>query len=190
MITLLDLSTFTGKLICMKYIIPILLLLISCSSKKINSKISHTEVLAADSVKLPIISLTSYGKQISKTQNDTVYCNTNTLLKVSRNIDNLNKTEISEFLSTFHTDCSTNVEFSEWSNELLFQIFNLHTKEVIDLITKKNNFETEVILSALKTPISDEVMPLHLIIKIQKMHDNKQTTKKILQALQVAAGKY
>ena len=174
----------------MKYTIPILLLLISCSSKKLDSKIGYTEVVSTDSVKSPIVSLKPEEKQISETQNDTIYCNTNTLLKVSRNIKNLNKTDISEFLSTFHKGCNTYVEFSEWSNELLFQIFNLHTKEVIDLITKTDNFETEVILSALKSPTNDKIMPQSLINKIQKMHYDKQTIKEIITALQVAADKY
>ncbi len=171
----------------MKYLVPILLILASFSNKKSNKEIIKSNISTNDT-----------SEQFNKVEKlqpkiiqlDTNYCNTNILLKTHNNINDLTIAEISKFLSTFHKDCNTNVEFSEWSNELLYKTFQAHTKEVMSLITKKHNYEKEAILSALKSPINDTIKPQSLIEKIQKFDSNNQFTKEIITALQIAANKY
>ncbi len=173
----------------MKYFIPMLLLLVSCSSKR-----SKKEIIALGTSLNDTSELRPFNKgqkqQSKAIKLDSNYCNTSVLVKTHNNINDLTVADISKFLSTFHKDCNTNVEFSEWSNELLYQIFDTYTKEVTSLIAKENNYEKEAILSALKSPINDTIMPQSLIEKIQKFDSNNQVTKEIVIALQIAANKY
>ncbi len=80
-------------------------------------------------------------------------CNTEKLIDLSENINDLNLRIVKEFICTFDTVCNTNIEFSEWSNELLFKLvekdINLMNKVLHDL---GYNY-VKLICRELETPI-------------------------------------
>jgi len=49
-------------------------------------------------------------------------CDTDKLIELSENLDNLNYETVKNFICTFDLTCKNNIEFSEWSNELLFKL--------------------------------------------------------------------
>ena len=80
-------------------------------------------------------------------------CNTEKLIDLSENINDLNLRIVKEYICTFDTVCNTNIEFSEWSNELLFKLvekdINLMNKVLHDL---GYNY-VKLICRELETPI-------------------------------------
>src|SRR5690606_30369658 len=53
---------------------------------------------------------------------DSTKCDLNIVLEVSENQDNLDLKLVSRFLRTLNGECTNNVEFSEFSNEMLFVV--------------------------------------------------------------------
>src|SRR5687768_7465593 len=83
--------------------------------------------------------LTSFGQDIKR-------CDIAVLGQIDRNIENLKEKEIKDFLLTFDTSCNNNVEYSEFSNELLFKILDKHTLTILTVLeSKEKNLKTDKI---------------------------------------------
>jgi len=61
---------------------------------------------------------------IKKEEVGSIKCSSDALLEVSENLSNLNKSHIDLLLRTFSVECQNNAEYSQWSNELLFEVIN------------------------------------------------------------------
>lgn len=96
-------------------------------------------------------------------------CNINILVEISQNIGNPSKTLIEEFLSTFDPTCQSNVEYTEFSNELLFKVLDTATKETIEILSKNKTLDKTTIFSNLESPIDDSIDVAHLIEKIDNV---------------------
>ncbi|WKV14033.1 hypothetical protein [Marivirga harenae] len=87
-------------------------------------------------------------------------CNVKVILYVHQNIDSLTKGTIDMFLTVFSEECDNHVEFSEFSQEMIFEVFSKYPKDVAELITK-NNYDLNAITSELCCPLLDpEVKPI------------------------------
>jgi hypothetical protein len=71
-------------------------------------------------------------------------------------------------LKTFGNECKGNVEYTEFSNEVLFKVINKKTEIFIDVFNKNiESLETEVILKELESPLLDQADLNQIISKIQ-----------------------
>ncbi len=62
-------------------------------------------------------------KAFKQVEQDTIYwCNIDYLVSLKKTIDNASYDTIKDFLFTFDDSCSNNVEYSQFSNELLFEV--------------------------------------------------------------------
>lgn len=115
-------------------------------------------------------------------------CNTEKLLDFSENIENLNYEIVKSFICTFDSTCSTNIEFSEWSNELLFKLIekdiNLMNKVLYDLGYKY----VKLICKELETPII-EVDYLRIYDVLKNSHGPKDMIVEEKNAIITAAEK-
>ena len=96
-------------------------------------------------------------------------CDIEKLLDLSENLENLNYETVKNFICTFDSTCINNIEFSEWSNELLFKLLekdiNLLNKVLHDL---GFNY-VKLIGKELETPIIDfDLNNIYLLIKNSK----------------------
>ncbi|MBX2964615.1 MAG: hypothetical protein KF845_00615 [Cyclobacteriaceae bacterium] len=95
--------------------------------------------------------------------------------------------EISNFLLTFGQECRNNVEYSEWSNELLFSLLDKQTELTVRTIEKEEkNIELEEIFFVLKNPIHDGIDIKNLIGKVNKVKFNTRVKKEIIDRLKTA----
>ena len=114
---------------------------------------------------------------------DTLKCNTKVLLKVFQNKKSLDIKTIQDFLMAFGSKCKNNAEFIEWSNELLFDILKLYPAQIVDLLDKNQEIESDVILDELRNPIHDLVdIPL-IINAIENNKSDSELKKKLITAL-------
>lgn len=117
-------------------------------------------------------------------------CDEAVLRAVSTNIGHLTKKQITAFLLTFGSECRTNVEYSEWSNELLFQILNTQTKLLLSTIESENpKVAMEEILEDLSNPTHDITNLNELISKIETFKIQKDIKHKIIESLRAANSK-
>lgn len=129
---------------------------------------------------LTLSTLTIYGQQTKK-------CDEANFHSISENIGKLTQKEIADFLLTFGHECRSNVEFSEWSNELLFKILDKQTELTLKTIEKEEKrIEKVIILEDLEEPISYTPDFKKLITKIEGIKINDSLKKEIIERLKTA----
>jgi hypothetical protein len=82
-------------------------------------------------------------------------CDEQKVLAVSQNMDGLNYQLIYDFLCTFDESCSRNVEYSEFSNEVLYKVLAKHPKAIVELISDGSKLNSEYIYKQISSPLLD-----------------------------------
>jgi hypothetical protein len=112
------------------------------------------------------------------------------LVPVAENLGKVKQEEIRDFLMTFGEKCKNNVEFSEWSNELLFDLLDRQTELTVRTIEKEENrIEKSAILNVLSSPLLDRVNVKQLREKIERLSIKRILKQEITEALKKAEGK-
>jgi len=86
---------------------------------------------------------------------DTIKCNILVIRQTEEKLKMLKPSEIRLFLSTFSKDCSNNIEYSEYSNKVLFKVLELYPTELIESISSNKEIDIDYILSEISTPLLD-----------------------------------
>lgn len=106
---------------------------------------------------------------------DSLKCNIDIIVQLNKSLENPNISDLLNFLFTFDETCDSNVEYSEFSNEVLFMVVEKHPKLVIDLILN-NDVRVDLILKELRSPVSDkynEADVKQLIERLEDIEENK-----------------
>ncbi len=127
---------------------------------------------------------------LNKAEPDTFKCNIKVLLNVSQNKDSLEAETLNQFLMTFGAECNTNVEFSEWSNELLFDVIQRYPVRIVQILTENQELEEDVILYELRNPVHDGIDIEQTIRIVKKALPKNSMMGKIIDALKTAELKY
>jgi hypothetical protein len=124
---------------------------------------------------------------ITSSAQDVKKCDIVFLGLIDRNIENLKKEEIEDFLLTFHASCSINVEYSEFSNELLFKILDKYTLTILTILESTGKkFKTDIILNELSSPVNDSFNIEELISKVDNTEINKEFKEQVIAKLNEA----
>ena len=121
-------------------------------------------------------SLSCFSQTINN--NSEYFCDIEILREVKDSLKNNTEINYSIFFSTFDISCKQNVEFSEWSNELLFEVLYFNPEKFIINLSNKQS-KINLILSELYTPVADHVFD-NLIAKIEKLNFLKNSKESIL----------
>jgi len=104
-------------------------------------------------------------------------CSVEAVSIAQERLASLNKEDFLCFIGTFDPTCSTNVEYSEFSNEVLFNVLLKHPQYVVEYVTDNGEaMKTEYILGRLASPISDEI-PVEQCIKAVSNTEGSSTAK-------------
>lgn len=122
--------------------------------------------------------------QIAFSQNECEKCNIDLIKDMSENLENPNIEIIDKFLCTFDNSCSNNVEFSEWSNEILYDFLEKHPDKLIERIENNNQLNKTELIDEIKGPILDENYDL-ILVKMDDLPDSRSRDKIIL-AIKIA----
>lgn len=99
----------------------------------------------------------------------------------------LTKSDMKNFLSTFGKECDNNVEFSEFSNEVLFLVLSKQTKLTLKTIEKEEKqLDLEAILGDLREPISDMIHVENILPKAKKIKIESRLKTRIIESLNTA----
>lgn len=116
---------------------------------------------------------------------DSTKCQTEPLLAIDQNLDSLNEQMIFKFLSTFSVICEANVEFGEWSNELLFKALSSNPELVLRVLSDNvNNLDTVSIFSELESPIHDLIPIDSITSKVSALEVDKRIKNSVLERLE------
>jgi hypothetical protein len=112
------------------------------------------------------------------------------LIPISKNLGTVRQSGIKKFLMTFGEVCKTNVEYSQWSNELLFDLLDKQTELTLRTIEKEEQkIEKLAIIKVLQSPLLDRVNIKKLKERIEKITIKPTLKNEIIKALESAMGK-
>ncbi len=139
-------------------------------------------------MKLRFVILTSLILTTSNIYAQTVKkCDVGVVLFAKDKMGHLSQREVSNFLLTFGRECRNNVEYSEFSNEVLFDLIDRQTELVLKTMEKeKNEIELNVILENLGTPINDAIDVKTILTKVERVKMNGRLKDKIVERLKSA----
>jgi hypothetical protein len=116
---------------------------------------------------------------------DKTKCQSEPLLAITKNIDSLNDSLILDFLETFSVTCENNVEFSEWSNELLFKVMAKQPERLIKIFADNiSELDTAAIFKEIESPIHDLIDIEQIRNKIASIDIDKDVKDKIIKRLE------
>ena len=115
-------------------------------------------------------------------------CDVSVVLETEENLESLSDDLIYLFLYTFGEECKDNAEYSEFSNEVLFQLLYKYPKRTaINLL--KEDINKDIILNELKSPINDIIDVNTLYELVTRTEIGGDLKSEILSALKVALSK-
>jgi hypothetical protein len=103
-----------------------------------------------------------YSSLHKYTDNSCHKCDIGKLKTVSEHLNGLTFKIVSDFLCTFDTSCSSNIEYSEWSNELLFKVLDKSPTLLFEVFAT-GQVNKDVIVNEIKSPLLD--------INLQNLYD-------------------
>jgi hypothetical protein len=112
-----------------------------------------------------------HGKtlEISEKKSELKRCDITILKHTEDQINELCSSDIYEFLFTFSKDCSRNIEFSEYSNDLLFKVIEKYPEQVMACLSQKNDLDLAFIIDELSGPLNN--------VNLKKTYQNIQQVK-------------
>ncbi len=116
-------------------------------------------------------------------------CNSKILVNVTNRIDSLDYNLIHKFFSTFSDSCSNNIEFSQFSNGLLFKIISKYPEFSLKCLTIEKDLNTKSILKELEYTLLDLNFE-HLFENINNIKNYEIMKKMVLNSLKKAHAKY
>ncbi len=146
-----------------------------CSEKQNESKQSRLDnnVSERKTIKQTDIFVKHKTDVIVKHKTDTIHklCNISLLLILEHHLENPSDKDLNNFLETFDKSCQINVEYSEFSNELLFKVLQKYPNRMISILSKNKNIKLKYILKELHNPVHDGFDINNIINKIQMNRD-------------------
>jgi len=116
----------------------------------------------------------------SQTENN---CNVKKVLIVHQNIDNLSEQNVLDFLLTFNKSCKKNVEYSEFSREVLYELLDKNPLILIEVMDRFNSeIDKEYILYRLKSSNFDFK---EILLKLRKIEEKSIVKNEIINILKI-----
>lgn len=113
-------------------------------------------------------------------------CDIAIVVNAQQKLGKLRAYEIKKFLYTIDKSCDSNVEFSEASNELLFNVMDAHTKIVMRLLERDSRIQLNTILEKLSHSLLDNVNVPDLISKVEKTKVDESLKEHVITVLQTS----
>lgn len=103
-------------------------------------------------------------------------CNVEYLVSLEERLNDLAYEDISVFMKRFKEECNDNIEYSQYSNELLFRILHRYPAFVIEALEEIDLGTKEIIFSKLSESVLDH--DYDDIIKAVNRADGNESIKK------------
>lgn len=171
-------------------LIQIILFTLSCTNNSNKNELENSEM---DSV-----NISRAESEVSETHSKVQVienrkmipegrCDINTILRTKNRIENLTDDDVYTFLFTFSEDCKNNVEFGEFSNEVLFEVV-LKYSDIISNNLKKDSIYQDVILNELANPIMEMESMDTIIEAINSLDVTKQAKQDVITSFKITLG--
>jgi hypothetical protein len=111
-------------------------------------------------------------------------CDFNTLLTIRKSLNKLDKSQIRDLLFAIDTSCVNDVEFGEFSNELLYMVLEKEPELFISVFHENiNEIDSGYIFLELSRPINDGISIKQILQKVENANVNNTTKHRIIEIL-------
>lgn len=110
-------------------------------------------------------------------------CDIDVITFINERVDSLDEAAVLKFLSVFDVTCNTNVEFSEYSNEVLFALLGKRPDLVIIVLDKYSYLSKNYILKVLQQPVNDEISIEKVRNEVAKVKTKSKIKEEIIKSL-------
>jgi len=117
------------------------------------------------------------------------HCDIENVKSTEENLKNLNKNEITCFLQGFNDSCKYNIEYSEYSNKVLFEVLQAYPKDFFSILSNNQQINKKYIYSEIANPIIDYDFG-KIIDQIIAINLKSKTKNEVIKQLRVALHKY
>jgi len=109
-------------------------------------------------------------------------CSIEIVKETDINLRNLTKKQIEYFLCTIKSECINNVEFQEYSNNILFKVIEAYPSDFVKVFSTSKIIDKNILLLQISNPIKDYNTPV-LIQKIELSKGDNYSIAQIVKAL-------
>lgn len=124
------------------------------------------------------------GQQKKQAIKECNKCDIKTVLKTTEKINQLTEEDVACFLMGFDDTCSNNVEYSEFSNEVLFKVVAKYPKVFLDVFSR-DLINQEYILDELGAPLLDFNL-VEITEGVKSVKEESEIKGRVLASLQKA----
>ena len=117
-------------------------------------------------------------------------CNGDVVLYTKKSLDSLSLKVIDKFLYTFDDSCRINVEYSEFSNEVLFLVLEHDPSLIIKSLSQNNRLDTAYIMRNIGQPGNDASDLPKILRSVKSLEANGIIKNQLLEALKKAQSRY
>lgn len=171
------------------YIVAILSVLIGCKNQ-MNSNINTSIIKQRDTLTINQNIVTSENSTPSKMFDSCIKCNNEAVKEIKDNIDNLKENQVYNFLCCIHESCATNVEFTEFSNEVLYLLLYKKPELALKTISLHRNVSLSYLKRQLENPINDKIDVNNVYKSVEGVRNYEAIKKELLSSIQLAIDKY
>ncbi len=156
-----------------------LLIVFSCKQKQTENNYENIEISEPKIEKAEEI---LKEKEISDQNQD---CDINTLVMINSILENgteLNDQNFTDFFANMNPECSNNVEYSEFSNEMIYKTLESNPKKFVVFlgrVSKKKEI-LEFVLTQLRNPIHDGIDLNAIYKRLDKTETEDAKTKELV----------
>jgi|GEM_PF-4580581 len=101
----------------------------------------------------------------------------------------INDENLYKFLLCCNSTCADDVEFSEFSNGVLFMLLQNKSEVVLQILEKHNEIPLDFILLQLENPIDEDIDLLKTFEQLEKANGDSIIKNKLLKSVKVAIDK-
>lgn len=114
--------------------------------------------------------------KLKKGELNNIPCDVDIVLKTDNNIKDISYESTVIFLKTIQEECKTNIEFTEYSNEVLFKLLYGKTELVLKALNEKKNnkLDLHAIIYDISNPLLDYDGLIKQVSSVKKFENEKQ----------------
>ena len=112
-------------------------------------------------------------------------CDGKKVLAISHNMDNLNYQLIYDLLCTFDEKCLRNMEYSEFSNDILYKVLSKHPRAIVEIISDGSELDSEYIYKQISSPLLDYNYN-SIINSVKALEGNEDVKSRIISSIKEA----
>lgn len=171
------------------YFIAVLFVSSSCVAM-INSSLRPNILKKNDNLAIHQNVVDYKYKNPSIVMDSCINCDIEAVIEIKANIDNLTENQVYNFLCCLDESCSENVEFTEFSNEVLYLLLSKRPELALKVLSINTNISLNYVKMQLENPVSDKIDANNVFKMVEGVENYETIKNELLSSIRLGIVKY